>query len=1064
MFFFTNRRCRVYYNEVVKSFRYIECEGSRYFNRHTYAEIEEALIMFDVDNVCLMGDFNSRTGGLSDLMTNIEFVDSPFDFNTYDLSERVSLDTQTNTMGYELISFCKSCQLATANGRLKGDNPGKLTCKSASVVDYVLLSHCLFDCVIDFAVLDFNELYSDVHAPINVTFKCSNQFNNVDVPNVNEDIPPDENNDNMYVKWEQEHSGTYENKLNERKIADVNIYLDNLANNKDHINVEHIDDVVSKIKHILIEPAHNLKMLKKKRRRYVKKPNKQIWFKDECKRNQKLFNNARNKDIHSKDKPLLEQTQNKAERKKAAKIYRKTVKKYKRNFDFKFANELRNLKSSDPRKYWNVINRDDKCNETGNQPTCDEFLEMFKQFGNDVNSNNENVENEDEGEYNAFLNDHITVTEVKNNIKSLKSHKAHGLDYIINEFIKCSCDKMSEIFTKLFNVVLDTGIVPSDWVIGVIRPIYKSKGNKSDPNNYRGITLLSCLGKLFTCILNNRIKNFTEESNTLGPEQAGFRKNFSTVDHLFTIYGIIDILLSKRKRLYCAFLDFEKAFVKVERAFLWQKLLDQKVNGKVLKVIKNLYANAKSCVQLNNDISDFFEVNIGVRQGENLSPILFALFLNDLNVFMSNNLTSPESLVNSAQNCGMPEDDVNVFMKLFVLLYADDTILFAETPKDLQRGLDQMKIYCDRWKLKLNARKCKIMIFSRGKVRVHPQFVIGEEIIEVVSDFLYLGMRLNYNNRMKVAQKDMYDRASRAMFSLLKKCKKKNLPVDVTIDMFNKMIVPILTYGCEVWGFTNADIVDRLQLKFLKIVLRLRRSTPSHMIYGETGMYPIALTIKNRIMNYWVKLVSHENRNKLSSIVYKFLYKLYRQGEHESLYLKYVRDTLIDLGLPYLWESHDVTHVNTAQFKYFVKRQTQDLFILEWHNVLAESSMYNNYRIIKSTFGQERYLTILPYNCIISFIRFRTTNNLLPVNVQRYYNIHRDERTCDKCLSNDTADEFHYLFVCPYFEAIREKCIPCIHVAQPSYHKYNHLFNSHDKQTLLKLKHMIDVINKSLSQ
>ena len=182
------------------------------------------------------------------------------------------------------------------------------------------------------------------------------------------------------------------------------------------------------------------------------------------------------------------------------------------------------------------------------------------------------------------------------------------------------------------------------------------------------------------------------------------------------------------------------------------------------------------------------------------------------------------------------------------------------------------------------------------------------------------------------------------------------------------------------------------------------------------------------------------------------------------MYLKYVRDTLIDLGLPYLWESHDVTHVNTAQFKYFVKRQTQDLFILEWHNVLAESSMYNNYRIIKSTFGQERYLSTLPYNCIISFIRFRTTNNSLPVNVLRYYNIHRDERICDKCLSNDTADEFHYLFVCPYFEAIREKCIPCIHVAQPSYHKYNHLFNSHDKPTLLKLKHMIDVINKSLSQ
>ena len=155
---------------------YIECEGSKYFNRHAYDEIEEAMIMFDFENVCIMGDFNSRTGGMSDLITNIESVDSPFDFNIYDLPERISLDTHTNTMGYQFISFCKSCQLATANGRLNGDNPGKLTCKNASVVDYVLLSHSLFDHAIDFTVLDFNELFSDVHAPINIVFKCPNEF------------------------------------------------------------------------------------------------------------------------------------------------------------------------------------------------------------------------------------------------------------------------------------------------------------------------------------------------------------------------------------------------------------------------------------------------------------------------------------------------------------------------------------------------------------------------------------------------------------------------------------------------------------------------------------------------------------------------------------------------------------------------------------------------------------------------------------------------------------------------------------------------------------------------
>ena len=229
----------------------------------------------------------------------------------------------------------------------------------------------------------------------------------------------------------------------------------------------------------------------------------------------------------------------------------------------------------------------------------------------------------------------------------------------------------------------------------------------------RGITILSCFGKLFTSILNSRITSYIEHSKVLGQEQAGFRKGYSTVDHLFTLYGIIDILFSKKKRLYCAFLDFEKAFDKVERAFLWQKLLDQKINGKILKVIKNLYENAKSCITVNNNVSDFFQVNIGVRQGENLSPVIFALFLNDMNAYMSDYMSGLSSVSNAARESNLDDDTVNVFLKLFLLLYADDTVIFAETPEKLQDGLNAVKSYCDLWNLKLNASKCKVYSVSK---------------------------------------------------------------------------------------------------------------------------------------------------------------------------------------------------------------------------------------------------------------------------------------------------------------------------------------------------------------
>ena len=113
-------------------------------------------------------------------------------------------------------------------------------------------------------------------------------------------------------------------------------------------------------------------------------------------------------------------------------------------------------------------------------------------------------------------------------------------------------------------------------------------------------------------------------------EQAGFRKNYSTTDHIFNLKCLIDLYLFRGKKLYCAFIDYKKAFDSVNRIYLWQKLLSLNVDGKMFKIIHNMYEQAKSCVKAGNCKSQFFSCNVGVRQGENLSPILFSIFLNDL--------------------------------------------------------------------------------------------------------------------------------------------------------------------------------------------------------------------------------------------------------------------------------------------------------------------------------------------------------------------------------------------------------------------------------------------------
>ena len=130
---------------------------------------------------------------------------------------------------------------------------------------------------------------------------------------------------------------------------------------------------------------------------------------------------------------------------------------------------------------------------------------------------------------------------------------------ILNELLKSSSAPLVETIVKLFNLVLDTGVIPSDWSIGMIKPLYKGKGSPESPDNYRGITLLSCVGKLFTAVLNERVVTFIESNNMLGEEHAGFRAGYSTLDHIFTLHSILEWYLRVRsKRVYCAFVDYKK--------------------------------------------------------------------------------------------------------------------------------------------------------------------------------------------------------------------------------------------------------------------------------------------------------------------------------------------------------------------------------------------------------------------------------------------------------------------------------------------------------------------------
>ena len=162
----------------------------------------------------------------------------------------------------------------------------------------------------------------------------------------------------------------------------------------------------------------------------------------------------------------------------------------------------------------------------------------------------------------------------------------------------------------------------------------------------------------------------------------------------------------------------------------------------------------------------------------------------------------------------------------------------------------------------------------------------------------------------------------------------------------------------------------------------------------------------------------------------------------------------------HLWLNQDVSNIKLTTFKSYVKQCFKDLFLQEQYSHIDNDSIYTNYRIFKSSFQQEPFIRLLPKDCITSLVKFRCTNNKLPVNTLRFSGAPRQDRLCQLCDMNELGDEFHYLFICPFLQDKRKDLLPLYYHKNPNVIKYKCLFNTSDKCLLLKLKHFICYINQ----
>ena len=175
-------------------------------------------------------------------------------------------------------------------------------------------------------------------------------------------------------------------------------------------------------------------------------------------------------------------------------------------------------------------------------------------------------------------------------------------------------------------------------------------------------------------------------------------------------------------------------------------------------------------------------------------------------------------------------DFVEKSFKLLILLYADDTVIMADNPILFQKSLESLQTYCEKWKLTVNITKTKVMIFRKRKDTGKNVFYSDNQKLDIVHEFKYLVIVFNYNGTFVKHKKHVYDQKQKAMYALLRKIRLLHLPLDIQIDLFQKLVIPVLLYGCELYGYENIEIIERLQLKYLKYILGLKPSTPNVMV------------------------------------------------------------------------------------------------------------------------------------------------------------------------------------------------------------------------------------------
>ena len=611
--------------------------------------------------------------------------------------------------------------------------------------------------------------------------------------------------------------------------------------------------------------------------------------------------------------------------------------------------------------------------------------------------------------FDPILDSRITVHEIREGLRMLKNRKAPGPDGILVEYIKVFGEAFEDILLKILRGLFAQYLYPPQWNLNYLKPIYK-KGDVENPGNYRGLALASTLSKLFSLILLQRLLEYIELNKLITPKQIGFMKGSRTSDHIFLLQTIVEKVVKQGKgKLYTAFIDFKKAYDTVNRKLLLQRLKSLGINGIFFHNIAAMYENTQYLIKIKDGFLDPISNNLGLRRGCPLSPMLFNIFIDDIDIFDD-----------SCHPITMQNEKINHF------LYADDLVLVSDSPEGLQNALDKVGKYAKDKQLNISIDKSKTMVFNQPGKYIKKEFNINSETLESVQKFCYLGFDVKPSGTVKHAMNILNDKAKKALRPLSCAIARFNISVKTAIKLFHTYISPIILYNVENWAtmtdkglktFTESDLFDNtdrnktdiLHRKFLKYILGVSKSCPNMALYGDTGEIPLSIKGYRLMIDYWKRLNTLPESN------------LAKIALMENINIR----TSWIMTIENLLKAFNLTETTGGEpeFKRASKQYWINYYKSRWHIKIESENMsrLSFFQKINNGFEPSKYTEVPHFKLRKIIAKIRCSDHFLEVEKGRHRKVPRDERLCKMCSDKAIEDEEHFLIVCKKYEHLRKE-------------------------------------------